>query len=303
MKFQINNSNHPIDHPVDHKRPDLRFLKKASVSLGSAKMVTAMALSSFSVLGFLPSLSHASPYVEEVPVEPSATPQVLIYDGVATAFGDTESLASILEQHGMTYQLATSDELNEMSVEQLGKFQLILWPGGYAGVMSASLDGAAREKIRKTVNEQGVSYLGICAGAFIAVSPSAASGSDGPDWGLSIIPSESLLPYYHLENKGIGEAMVDVQLSGGQTRSLVWWGGPDFPEVSQGVVARYSDNHHPAIIQTKAGKGFVILSGPHPEAPQSWRDKLGLQDSDGLDLDLAWKLIEAAMKRQPLPTV
>lgn len=41
-----------------------------------------------------------------------------------------------------------------------------------------------------------------------------------------------------------------------------------------GVVARYSDGKA-AISQAYSGKGFVVLSGPHPEAPQGWRNTAG----------------------------
>jgi hypothetical protein len=81
---------------------------------------------------------------------------------------------------------------------------------------------------------------------------------------------------------------------------MVWWGGPSLPEWKGGVIARYTDNNQPAIAQTWSGNGLVILSGPHPEAPQNWRDKLGLSDSDGLDQDYAGQMLEAAAKQQPM---
>ena len=133
--------------------------------------------------------------------------------------------------------------------------------------------------------------MGIAGNLFNAVSPDTSAG-------LSILAGD--LPYYHLEDEGTESAMTSLVFPDGSTRSLVWWGGPKLPEVSGGVIARYADTQEPAMIETTAGAGLVILSGPHPEAPEDWRTKLGLSDSDGLDQDLARKMIQAAVSRQRL---
>lgn len=59
-------------------------------------------------------------------------------------------------------------------------------------------------------------------------------------------------------------------------------------------------NEESAISQTWTGLGFVIVSGPHPEAPVSWQYDSGV-DPDGTDHDLAIKLIHSALYRQPMP--
>lgn len=222
----------------------------------------------------------------------SATTDVLIYAGDAAAYGDPEALTAIAESKGLTSKSVTSDELNQMSLDDLSKFGVIAWPGGYAGVMSKSLTKEARDNIRRAVQERGVGYVGICAGAFIAVSPDTTTG-------LSVIASPEL-PYYHLEDEGTDDAMVGVNFTQGSAHQLVWWGGPSLPEWKGGVIARYSDNNQPAIAETWSGNGLVILSGPHPEAPEDWRTKLGLSDSDGLDQDIAGQMLVAAAKQQPM---
>lgn len=220
------------------------------------------------------------------------TTDVLIYAGDAAAYDDPEALAAIAESKGLTHQSVTSAELNQMSLDDLAKFGTIAWPGGYAGQMSDSLTAQTRDNIRRAVQERGVSFVGICAGAFIAVSPDTS-------WGLSIVKAETL-PYYHLEDEGTDDAMVGIKLTQGSDRQLVWWGGPYLPEWQGGVIARYSDNNQPAIAQTWSGNGLVILSGPHPEAPENWRSKLGLSDSDGLDQEIAGQMLVAAAKQQPM---
>jgi len=226
----------------------------------------------------------------------------LIYHGVATAFGDVESISGILDTLGISHHEVTSDELNQMRMEDLIQYKMIIWPGGYASQMSGSLEASTRERIREAVLNYGVSYVGICAGAFIAVSPAPVKGADGPEWGLSLISSETL-PYYHLEDEGVDYALVQLELPQSKSTGVVWWGGPTFPEVPRGVVARYADRHEPAVIQSRAGLGWVVLSGPHPEAPPSWRAELGLPDSDGLDHELAAKLFKAAFDGRELSVI
>jgi hypothetical protein len=217
---------------------------------------------------------------------------VLIYAGDAAAYGDPEALTEIAKSRGMTSKAVTSAELNQMSLDDLSKFGVIAWPGGYAGVMSDSLTQQTRDNIQKAVKERGVGFVGICAGAFIAVSPDTKSG-------LSVVTA-SELPYYHLEDEGTDDAMVGVNFTQGSGRQLIWWGGPSLPEWKGGVIARYSDTKQPAIAETWSGNGLVILSGPHPEAPEDWRTKLSLTDSDGLDQDYAGQMLEAAAKQQPM---
>jgi len=56
-----------------------------------------------------------------------------------------------------------------------------------------------------------------------------------------------------------------------------------------------------ALLLASAGtKGFVLLSGVHPEAPESWRETKGftnLPDTDGYSTDIAYakSLITAAL--------
>ena len=227
---------------------------------------------------------------------------LLVFNGTMTATGDAAAVESIADKNGWTYREVTSEEMDALTPEQLTQFGTIVWPGGYAGSMSDSIQASTRQKLRDAVNNSGVGFVGFCAGAFIAVSPAAKSGEAGPAWGLSIVDAATL-DYYHLEDEGTDDAMVDVVFPNDQHHQLVWWGGPKTPEYPGGVVARYADSKDPAISETWAGKGLMIISGPHPEAPQEWRDKLGLTDSDGLDQDIAAQMIASAMAGTPMPAM
>ncbi len=226
----------------------------------------------------------------------------LVYAGTSAATGGPEAIESILDARGMSHRRVNSAQLNAMSLEELSKFGVIVWSGGYAGQMSNSLTAATRRKVQRAVRENGVSFVGFCAGAFIAISPDAPSGAAGPAWGFALL-NQKTLDYYHLELKGIPDAMVTARMYDGSTRDLLWWGGPFLPDLSGGVIARYSDTGQAAIAQAWAGRGLMILAGPHPEAPQDWRSKLGLSDEDGLDQDIAGNMIEAALTRNPMPSL
>ena len=56
----------------------------------------------------------------------------------------------------------------------------------------------------------------------------------------------------------------------------------------------------PAIVQASVGDGWVILSGVHPEAPESWRRGMNFTTPASLDNAYAAKLIEAALRRTQL---
>jgi glutamine amidotransferase-like uncharacterized protein len=80
---------------------------------------------------------------------------------------------------------------------------------------------------------------------------------------------------------------------------IYWQNGPALSGWGK-VVGKYP-NGQPAITEGYWGKGFVILSGVHPEAPASWRT--GMQFDTPVDVDLAYArtLVRAAMNRTMLP--
>jgi hypothetical protein len=89
-----------------------------------------------------------------------------------------------------------------------------------------------------------------------------------------------------------------AQLENGVRRELLWYGGPSTPEISGGVVAKYSDGS-PAITQIQSGQGFLIVSGFHPGATAAILASLGLR-RDAYDHDFAWTLLKAAITGQKL---
>ncbi|MEW6056276.1 MAG: BPL-N domain-containing protein [Bdellovibrionota bacterium] len=225
------------------------------------------------------------------------TTDVLLFNGIGISTSDWQTTEQIIKSEGLSYRLVNSSQLNAMSLDQMTKFGLMVFPGGYGNQITNGLSSETRIRVRQAVRERGVSFLGICAGAWVTVGPDP--GAKSASYGFAIVTG-SILKLFLPGGRQPTADMVDVSFADGSKRNLVWWGGPYTPEWTGGVVARY-DTGQPAISQTWAGKGFVIVSGPHPEAPQSWRNTAGY-DSDGLDYAVAADLIQAALKRQPLPT-
>jgi glutamine amidotransferase-like uncharacterized protein len=244
-----------------------------------------------------PSLEAPPPGEPPVVEEPRGS-GVLLYGGAGAWSTEVSALQALLAARGVSYRKVTSAELDTLTLEELASYALILWPGGTGGTQVGSLGGDARIRLRQAVQEKGVSWLGFCAGAFVAVGPKPPAQSY-PSYGLGILEG-SYLDYYYLEGQGVDAAMTRESFADGSSRELLWYGGPVVPEVPGGVVARYP-NGDAAISQARSGQGFVVLSAVHPAAPPSVASSFGLTDGDGADTELAWQLIRAALERAPLP--
>jgi hypothetical protein len=103
---------------------------------------------------------------------------VLIYGGEGSWGDEIDSLKQILFAHGKTYVEYDDEQFNEAEDDELEMFSLIIFPGGDSDKVTANLTPMARERIRKAVVDQGLNYLGFCAGAWLVVSPDPKPGED-----------------------------------------------------------------------------------------------------------------------------
>lgn len=233
---------------------------------------------------------------ENPPITRAFATDALIFNGSGVSTSDWQNTEKIVKDEGLSYQLANSSQMNAMTLEKIASFGVIIVPGGSGGTITAGLTTATRLRIRQAVRDYGVGYVGFCAGAWVAVGPESDTNNTA-SYGLAVAEG-AVLPYWYPAGNPTA-AMVPVKFPDGSSRQLVWWGGPATPEWSGGVIARYATGH-PAISQARSGKGFVVISGPHPEAPQSWRATAG-KDSDGLDYDIALSMIHAAINQKQMP--
>ena len=213
-----------------------------------------------------------------------AAPEILLFDGSGTSPGDVAALEGVLRDHGLAYAKAGSRRLNDMNRAELDSFRLLIVPGGNFEQMGNGLTAAAAAKVHDAVHG-GLSYLGICAGAFLAGS--------SPYNGLDLTEGVRF-HFYALEDRGVRKAAVPIAVAGRAPLDQYWEDGPELTGWGD-AVARYPDGT-PAVAQGAVGQGWVILSGTHPEAPQSWRRGMTFSTPVLEDQTYAAELIRAALE-------
>jgi hypothetical protein len=222
------------------------------------------------------------------PAIPAAEP-VLLFNGTGTS-SDVEAVEAVLKTLGVGYLTADSAQLNAMSEAQLGGYKLIIIPGGNSIEIGESLTPNAVAYLRGAVQQYGVHYLGICAGAFFG--------------GYSVYNGVNLtggapFDFYADEFKGIHREPVELSFVSSGPLSMYWQDGPQLSGWGD-VVAKFPDGT-PAITEGQSGKGFVIFTGVHPEAPPGWLGTLVLKIPISVDQAYAGVLITAALEGAPLP--
>jgi glutamine amidotransferase-like uncharacterized protein len=154
-------------------------------------------------------------------------------------------------------------------------------PGGWAPTQHEFLGVRGREALRRFV-ENGGTYIGICAGAYLACSTVSWEGKDYPyDLGLArgraVGPVKGLAPWPRTERVEVraGERAVPALYAGGCSLAIE----------GAKALAHYPDGT-PAAIEVALGKGRVILCGVHPELADGDADLLagwadGVSPGDG----------------------
>jgi glutamine amidotransferase-like uncharacterized protein len=222
---------------------------------------------------------------------PSSRAPILLFAGTGTSAGDVDAVARILDDNHLEYATATSPQMNRMSASRLMAYRLLIVPGGNFIDMSASLTPRTMATIHDAV-QGGVSYLGICAGAFLA--------GDGRAYYNSLnLTSGVRFGFYAAENRGIRKAAVAVAGVNALPIEHYWEDGPELTGWGT-VVGKYPDGT-PAVVQGTSGRGWVILAGVHPEAPQAWRRGLSFKAPASVANAYAGTLIQAALTRTSLP--
>jgi glutamine amidotransferase-like uncharacterized protein len=224
---------------------------------------------------------------------PSAQPQarsnILLFIGEGTSRNDVAAIEHVLRRGRFDYSTADSTQLNAMNEDELGAHRLLIVPGGNFERIGRGLDPETTAHIRNAVRG-GMNYLGLCAGAFFAGA--------SPYNGLNLTEGVRF-NFYALEHQGVRRSAVPITIMGFSASDHYWEDGPELSGWGD-VVARYSDGS-PAIVEGSAGRGWLILTGIHPEAPESWRRGLTFRTSAAANNAYAATLIDAAMNGVRLP--
>ena len=214
---------------------------------------------------------------------------ILLFNGRGTSSNDVAAIEEILRESGWRYSTASSAQLDAMSESELKAYRLVVVPGGNFVEVGNGLAPGTTTKLRKAIGN-GVSYLGICAGAFFAGA--------SPYNGLNLTDGVRF-PFYSLEDRGVRKASVTIARASAETLEVYWEDGPQLTGWGQ-AVATYPDGT-PAVVQGRFGDGWVVLAGVHPEAPERWRRGLGFTTPGDLSRAYAGTLIDAALSRKALP--
>lgn len=218
-----------------------------------------------------------------------ARADVLLFNGEGTSVNDVAALERLLAENRIGYATAGSRQLDAMTDAELSSYRLLLVPGGNFEQIGKGLAPQTTARLRASVGN-GLGYLGICAGAFFA-GKSPYNGLD--------LASGVRFPFYALEDRGIRKAAVTITSAAGPPLDHYWEDGPQLAGWGD-VVARYPDGT-PAVVQGTYGRGTVILSGVHPEAPENWRHGLTFTTPVRESNAYAVRLIEAALHGRRLP--
>jgi hypothetical protein len=229
---------------------------------------------------------------------PNGPPIALVYrgDDAAGCEGCSESARDLLEKSrfGFVVKFVGPHEDHEVDDDTLATATLYVQPAGMKTVDKA-WDHVKKTApaIRKFVKNGG-RYMGFCMGGYFA----------GSDPGYELLPGDTdeWITSKKASVKDEDDAIVSVQW-GNTTRYMYFQDGPYFivdddkkEAKDVEILATYSSNGKIAAMVAPYGKGKVGVSGPHPEADDSWYKLAKLTDPDGLDTDLGLQLLEETMK-------
>jgi glutamine amidotransferase-like uncharacterized protein len=216
---------------------------------------------------------------------PGSDPSILLFNGAGTSANDVAAVETILHDNHLAYTTVSSARLNEMGESQLMAYRLMIVPGGNFITMGDSLTPGTTANIHNAV-QGGLNYLGICAGAFLAGHGSYNSLN---------LTSGVRFGFYAAENQGIRKAAVAIAGVGTPALEQYWEDGPQLAGWGA-VVGKYPDGT-PAIVEGTSGKGWMILTGVHPEAPATWRRGMTFATPASVDNAYAARLVSAALNR------
>jgi glutamine amidotransferase-like uncharacterized protein len=214
--------------------------------------------------------------------------EVLLFDGAGTSPNDVAAFEDLLRRRGIRYDTADSGALNSLNVDRLRDYRMLIIPGGNFEDMGNRLTPTASANVRAAVHG-GLNYLGVCAGAFIA--------GDSPYNGINLTGVR--FRFYSASSRGVRKAAMPIASPDGEVLEHYWEDGPELSGWGT-PIARYPDGT-PAVVQGHAGKGWVVLVGIHPEAPEDWRAGMNFTTPASADNAYAIRLIEAALQASPLP--
>lgn len=214
----------------------------------------------------------------------SSTTSILLFIGTGTSSSDVSAVKAMLSSMKLGYATATTSQIEAMSQTQLEAYKLLVVPGGDSITIGNNLTTAATTNIHNAVVSGGLHYFGICAGAFFG-GYSMYNGLD--------LTSGVWFNLYANGGHGTGKTAVEIKYPNGTQLDQYWQDGPQLDGWGE-IVGKYPDGTS-AIVEGASGKGWVLLSGIHAEAPASWRTGMTFTTSVAVDNAYFATMLTAAL--------
>lgn len=192
---------------------------------------------------------------------------IVIYDDKGVS---QQSLQAFRAYFSEKHEVCCLSGREIQSTQWMNEATLFIMPGGRSLPFYEALGSAGNQAIVDFVTHGGC-YLGVCAGAYYAVRETLFALD---------LPHELRLPgaLNFFEGQAVGPVFsapaFDYQAESGACVVTIAWGEEQYPSYFNGgcaftespfTIARYAENHLPAMIAFSYGKGRVVLSGVHPE--------------------------------------
>ena len=182
---------------------------------------------------------------------------IFVYSGKGSSFLDDLTFA--LER--MEINFSKIDERGVLN-GRLDECDVLIVPGGWPQKYSKNLGNKGFEKIRNFVKKGG-KYIGICAGAYLASKRFSLDEKSFPGLGIADIKARMEV------KKFLPGKLREIELVSGSSntakRMKIWFeNGPKMTAKKSEIRANF-ENSGAAIVQSKYGKGSVLLFSPHPE--------------------------------------
>ncbi len=182
-----------------------------------------------------------------------------------------ESFSRYLGEHSA--RLIPLEDPSYFTLNKIADASAVIFPGGSAYTYRAYLEESGVSCIKTLVN-RGTSYIGFCAGAYLAAPLQYKTNErcDTFDFNLNLTSRCAYGPTYPTQYplSLMTVQIIPVALFGEQTPFHVWWnGGGYLPHNATDVpLALYHEGPHTgkyAVSVVKERKGTVVLSALHPE--------------------------------------
>jgi Biotin-protein ligase, N terminal len=272
----------------------LRFLFARAQTTVQCSLVLVAALTVISSIGcgspassIMPGAQTGSPSANSPSAQAlkeSSDPPVLLFNGTGTSASDVVAVEAILATQKLSYATADTSQIEAMSESQLAAYKLLIVPGGNSITIGDNLSKNATSNIHNAVINDGLHYLGICAGAFF--------GGYSEYNGLNLTSGVWFNTYAN-GGHGTGKTAVELSFPNDTEMDMYWQDGPELDGWGE-IISKYPDGTS-SMVEGSSGKGWVILSGVHAEAPASWREGMNFTTSLQADLAYAGTLVNAAL--------